>query len=351
MGKRAYKKIKVLHGLYAPAGQSYLIAKALRQQKLRAYSLNLNDNPFGYPGIYLNLAGTFTNAERVKKIRKFILDTSLRYFDYFHFYGLRTFGNINQLEQDLRLLKNRGKKIIFNFEGTDIRQQQIAANYRYYSPPSSEYDLEREEAKRDRFEIVKKYADAYIAGSPDLLEYAPGAQFIRATYDAWLIDKIKKNSTPSSEKIKIVHIPSVRGAKGTETVLEVMKKITAKHNNVDFSFIEGSSHKKSLEAINSSNIVIDQLRMGAHGVLAQEAMALGKVVICYLREDLLSYYPECPIINANPDNFETKIEELITHPEIIKEAGERGETYVRKYHHPSVIAAQLIDLYDQMYRG
>ena len=43
--------------------------------------------------------------------------------------------------------------------------------------------------------------------------------------------------------------------------------------------------------IRESDVVIDQILMGTYARLAIESMALGKPVICYLREDLFEFNP------------------------------------------------------------
>ena len=64
------------------------------------------------------------------------------------------------------------------------------------------------------------------------------------------------------------------------------------------------SNKEARKRYETADILIDQLLAGWYGGLAVELMALGKPVICYIREDDLKYIPkemrdELPIINAN----------------------------------------------------
>ncbi|GAK00997.1 hypothetical protein JCM19055_4134 [Geomicrobium sp. JCM 19055] len=46
-----------------------------------------------------------------------------------------------------------------------------------------------------------------------------------------------------------------------------------------------------MKAYQKATVVIDQLRIGSYANLTMESMALGKPVICYVREDLVSKFP------------------------------------------------------------
>ena len=57
---------------------------------------------------------------------------------------------------------------------------------------------------------------------------------------------------------------------------------------------------------------MDQFILGSFGVSSIEVMALGKPVLCYIMDQVEINLPEaCPIINANLDNLESKLEQLI----------------------------------------
>src|SRR5699024_11742732 len=83
----------------------------------------------------------------------------------------------------------------------------------------------------------------------------------------------------------------------------------------DFRFIEGMDHQETMNLLSKADIVIDQLRIGASGYLSTEAMALGKPVICYIREDLVDAYPkDFPIVNAHPNTLKYVLQILIQNP-------------------------------------
>jgi hypothetical protein len=95
------------------------------------------------------------------------------------------------------------------------------------------------------------------------------------------------------------------------------------------------------------DLLIDQLYAGWYGGVAVEIMALGKPVLCYLRESDLSYIPkgmkdDLPIINVNPTNLEkVLIDFLKLSFEQIHELGMRSRRYVDKWHDPQKNVSNL----------
>jgi glycosyltransferase involved in cell wall biosynthesis len=96
-----------------------------------------------------------------------------------------------------------------------------------------------------------------------------------------------------------------------------------------------------------ADIIIDQLMMGSHGAFACEAMALGKPVICYILDELLSTYPPgFPIINANPGTIVEVLEEIICSPEKRYEIGKKSRKYAEEVHDIRVVAKKLLAIYN-----
>jgi hypothetical protein len=77
-------------------------------------------------------------------------------------------------------------------------------------------------------------------------------------------------------------------------------------------------------------------------------MALGKPVVCYIRDDLVGKYPDLPIVNANQDNLYEKLVALIRNKKARDEAGKKGKEYVHRRHLPAVVAKKSIELYQGM---
>ena len=147
----------------------------------------------------------------------------------------------------------------------------------------------------------------------------------------------------------MIHAPTKRNLKGTEPIIEAVNQLKASGLSFDFQLIEGMDHQETMKLIAAADIVIDQLRIGSYGFLSSEAMALGKPVICYIREDLKTKYPaDLPIVYANPDNITTVLRDLMNHPNRWKDLGLRGRTYVQNHHETQKVIKQYIDIYRRL---
>jgi hypothetical protein len=106
------------------------------------------------------------------------------------------------------------------------------------------------------------------------------------------------------------------------------------------------SNKEALEQYKRCDILIDQLRIGWYGVLACEAMALGKAVVTYIRDDLTHKLPSpLPLENANKDTLYNCLTRLIRDVDYRLTLGCRAKEYALANHHPDVIAKKSIDRY------
>lgn len=146
----------------------------------------------------------------------------------------------------------------------------------------------------------------------------------------------------------LLHSPTAPVAKGTEYVVRAVERLKTKYD-FDFTLLSGVTRSEALQMMSRCDIYIDQLILGAHGAAAVEAMAFGKPVVCYINpETERDYPPELPIVNANPDNIEEKLEILIRDSILRRETGEKSRAYVEKYHDDQKIARELVEIYREV---
>src|SRR5262249_45058988 len=149
------------------------------------------------------------------------------------------------------------------------------------------------------------------------------------------------------------HAPSHRGFKGTRYVLDAIKRLQTE-DAIDFEFIlvEKLSHQDAIEVYKRADLLVDQLLAGWYGALAVELMALGKPVICYLRQEDFRFLPpgmgeELPMIGATPNSIYTVLKDWLTAPrsELIR-LGQRGRQFMERWHNPLSIANDLKQRYE-----
>ena len=336
-------KFRILHSPTNIANQMNIIAKAQRELGYSSYSCSFSNNWFNYKSDNcLNLEKLNNRYRRIFRMSQFFLNSILKY-NVFHFY----FGNtLLPRYYDLSILKRMNKKMVMRYLGSDIRQKSIAERKNKFV----QVKVKDEKEIQHRISTVAKYIKTAIVGDYELYEYIQGYfENVVIIRQALNIQDYRPAIPSLYKKIPlIVHAPSDKGIKGTEYVLQAISKLK-KEYDFKFKLVCGLNHEESKNIYKKSDIVVDQLLTGTHGVFSVEAMALGKPVICYIREDLKSKYPEeLPIISANPENIYDVLKLLIEDAKLRHELGKKGRAYVEKYHDARKIAEELIKVYESL---
>jgi len=337
--------VKQLRVLHIPEGGLPMInlCRALRSKGVDATACHFYANRFNFESdVCLNLQ-EIPKHKRVDEIRKYF-DAAIKEYDIFHFHFGGTFFPD---KSDLEILKKAGKKMVVHHRGSEARILSSARSNNRFVRVKPEWT---EEKIRENLSRLSKYIDHAIVLDYELetyiKDYYKEIHVIPHIVD---IGSLKPNYPKINTNPLVVHAPTKRNLKGTEFVLEAVKQLKNKGVVFDFKLIEGMDHQETMELLSEADIVIDQLRIGSAGYLSTEAMALGKPVICYIREDLVDKYPAgFPIVNANPDNITEVLENLITNPKKWKALGVRGRAYVKQYHNPAKVVNQYIDIYKKL---
>jgi glycosyltransferase involved in cell wall biosynthesis len=327
---------KVLHAPLDIAGQSGLICEYLRRIGFPSVSYN-------YFPSYLRYQNRAVETDSYQLHKMF--EAAANHFDLFHFHNGSTFFNDFR---DLPYLREKGKKIVMHHRGNDVRFSQKARKGAGYTNPYvyTGNSLPDEAIERN-LSIFSKLVDTAIVQDYELYHY------VRDYYDKVyvlprLIDLEKTPSRiPSVRKLipRIVHAPTDRAFKGSEDIIRTLQQLQ-REAKFEFVLLERMSHEEAMRQFLQADIVIDQIRCGAYGNVSVEAMAMGKPVVAYLRDDLLAYYPESlPIVSAHPDNLKTKLKELIQDAELRRSLGQRGRLYVEEHHDARLVIRQLLDIY------
>jgi len=147
--------------------------------------------------------------------------------------------------------------------------------------------------------------------------------------------------------LRIGHAPSHRGVKGTELILKALESLEIQGFPFELVLVEGLSNAEAKERYKTVDVLVDQLYAGWYGGLAVEAMALGKPVIAYIRNDDLQFLPmgmreDLPIINAQPGNIQVVLQQVLqmNRSELLQLA-KRSRAYVEKWHDPVRIAERI----------
>jgi len=264
---------------------------------------------------------------------------------------LRGYTGLCRLAEQ-NLLTN--KVVGVTYQGDDARQgdfsrqnfpvsiaQEVGDDY---------YSTESDARKRQRIAWFDHHADLIYALNPDLLHVLPR----RATFMPYA--NVDMNLWQPVGKILtdiplVLHAPSHRGAKGTRFILAAVDRLHAEGVSFEFILVENLSNAEARKLYERADLVIDQLLAGWYGGFAVEAMALGKPVVCYLREGDLGFLPvkmreQMPLIRAEPDDIYKVLRNwLTTRRHELAERGAASRAYVEYWHDPVRIAGSLLEDY------
>jgi glycosyltransferase involved in cell wall biosynthesis len=238
--------------------------------------------------------------------------------DLFHFYfGLTLVPKSLQFP----ILRATGRKSVVHWMGSDMRGK-----------PASEL------AWAGR-------AGAQIVGSYDAVQWVAEAEVVPPGVD---LAEYPERPPARDERPVILHAPSSRRRKGTESVVEAAAGLDA-----ELALVEGLPHEEARRHYEDADIVVDQLNAGWYGLFAVEAMALGKPVVSALREESLRRTEEAlglevPIVRATKETLREVLRRLVADPDERRRIGAASRAYVERVHDADRMADRMLEIYGRL---
>ena len=346
------KQIKVLHLPTNVGGNSWALSRAERELGLKSDVLVKQIDIFSEK--YDILFKTEANKLKyMKKIYNFY-KKAVKKYDIFHFnFGqslvMKKNNFLNMI--DLKYLKYKKKGIFVTYQGNDARSASYCVNnydITYFSKEDIVKNERSEKYKERNKKSFDKYADCIYTTNPDLINVLPEKTkfrpYTKIDLNEW---KFIDESNYNKKELIISHAPSDRKIKGTEYIIEAIKKLQKENYSIKLNLIENIPNKKVKEFYQKTDLFIDQLLVGWYGGVSVELMALGKPVIVFLREKDLIYIPkemrdDLPFINANPKTIYQVIKEWYKNKKNLKEKAIQCRKFVEKWHDPVKNAKKII---------
>ena len=332
-----------MHGLSEVAGQNTYSVRGLKEIGEDAETVVFNKHPFAYPYdkcLNIDKANRKMLPVSVCKLGVFFL-SAIKKYDCFHFhYGHSILNCI-----ELPLYKLFGKKVFFEFHGSDLRDQETFCKVSGMPFDPKEATSPKLHAKNRK---IAKAADGIIVHDDELIPYLPHDR--APVYVVPLRIDISKFEPcypdPDVSTVRIVHAPSKRATKGTQYILDAFEKLKKKYDNIEIVLVEGKTQQEAFEIYKTADIIVDQILIGTYGVFAIESMAMGKPVITYISDEMKEKLPsELPIVSGSVQSVESVLEELIKDGALRREKGIAGRKYVEDYHDYRYCACILRDIY------
>ena len=187
--------------------------------------------------------------------------------------------------------------------------------------------------------MVAAFHGPTFVSTPDLLDYVPGAVWLPLVVD---LEAFAPGEPPLTREVPVVvHAPSNTALKGTAEVEAALAPLLAA-GLVDYRRIEGVSPDRFGALLADADIVIDQLLLGSYGVLACEAMALGRVVIGNVDASVRARVgADVPVLDATPDTLTDVVRGVLADRDGARERARAGRAFVEQVHDGSTSARLL----------
>jgi glycosyltransferase involved in cell wall biosynthesis len=281
----------------------------------------------------------------------------------FHFFpdaGLLPPPRLHQINPaELDILRELGKDIFFWTYGNDVRSTQRTKDLGPYNCcmecPHVGYGCICDDARSEELiASLKRYGAIFSMG--DMIEYTPGS---RNDLFFWPVDLAAEGGqryaprypdSSSTAPVRVIHAPNHRHYKGTRFLLNAVDKLQREGLPLELKLVERVPNRQALDIYRTADIIFDQCIIGFHGYFAQEAMALGKPVMVYIRdpERYLLHPEENPLINTHPERVEAVLRELIADRLRLHQLGVQGRRYIEKYHTLQAFAGRLRAAYEDL---
>ncbi len=344
--------MRVLHAAAEIAGQASILCAALRAQGVDATALAYNAQ---YPAYPTDVLVPHDGKSAVPRLLGY-LSTAARFigrYDLMHVHFGRSL--VPPYNFDLPVHAALGTKLVFHFHGCDARNRGLMLERHPQSAACAECDpFCRPDRQRRAIAQSRRWGAATFVSTPDLLESVPHADHLPVALDvaAWQ-DAAAAAPRRDDDRVRVLHVPTNRLIKGTRWIEAGMARATAADPRLDYRLLENAAWTDVRDAMAQADIVVDQVFLGWYGLVAVEAMALGKPVVGFLRPDFEERARALglPLVRCTKEDVGEVVAALAKDPIRRAALGEAGRAYARRYHDASVIAARLVATYESALAG
>jgi glycosyltransferase involved in cell wall biosynthesis len=241
-------------------------------------------------------------------------------FDIIHFDGGIDFYRDSRLAS---IWKSAGKKIVNCYFGDDLRTRGIVKK-------------------------MDELSDLNLTFEYDHTLRHPNINFLFFPYNKDLIKYVSDDDYNSSDIIRIIHSPTNRFVKGTQSVIDAIEKVKRSGRKFEFLLVENQPRDKVIEIKSICHLAIDQIgnRGGTgYGINSIETLAMGLPTITDMNGGMDTWLPENPFIVAGAGNLADKIIELLDNRSLLLSYRQKSRVWVVKYHSYESVFKKLMEYY------
>jgi hypothetical protein len=265
---------------------------------------------------------------------------------HYHFNGF-----LLDRETELGYLRRMGKVVVVHYRGCDVRCRSIntARNPDLNVCQECDYPADACDtpSQRRKVGIGREYADLRFVTTPDLLDFADGAEHLPfiAPYG---IDPESIVPAPKPQGVfRVVTSSNHPALDGVRYVRDAVQRLADEGVRIELVEVYRRPFSEALAVYRSADLYCGKLRMGYYNNANIESLMLGVPNMCFIRDAFADSIPDSPIICARPDDVYDKLKEWVQKPEELKRLGARGPAFVRRHHDPDRVMVHMLARYNQ----
>jgi len=362
------KHPRVFLGLTEVSGYYRHLAEGFRQIGVPVSFVDLTGHPFAYGGgedhplaarirrlhaAYRELPPRRVLRRCLLKARLFLLKLrllvwALRHHDAFIFGFATSFFHF----RELWLLRLLGKKVIYQFHGSDSRPPYMDAAALCDEDFQAKRCILLTRRRKRAVRAIDRHADVVV-------NIPPQGHFHERKFVNWL--RIGLPCLPPSDvgdapsrtgagPVRILHCPTRRDVKGTGRIRGIVAHLKGRGLDVELVEISGQPNTVVAEEMSRCDIVLDQLYAdyGMPGLATEAAWFARPVVIggyaATLWDELLDEDLRPPTLYCAPDEVARAVERLVRDRTAREELGRRARQFVETRWRPSSVARRYLRL-------
>ncbi len=344
--------MRVLHAAAEIAGQASILCRALRQQGVDATALAYNAQ---YPAYPTDVLVPHDGKPAVPRLLGY-LSTAARHvgrYDLVHVHFGRSL--VPPWNLDLPVHRALGTRLVFHFHGCDARNRARMLERHPQSAACAECDPFCDPGRQRRAIAQSlEYGFRTFVSTPDLLESVPHAEHLPVALDvaAWAGEPAG-GAVRDDGTVTALHVPTNRRIKGTRWIEAGLDAARTRQPRLAFRLLENAPWAAVRQAMAAADIVVDQVFLGWYGLVAVEAMALGKPVVGFIRPEFEERARALglPLVRCTKDDVGDVVAALAADPARRATLGEAGRAYALRVHDASVVARRLVETYEAACAG
>lgn len=332
--------MRVLHAPAEIAGQASTLAKALRALGVDAHSIAYNP---GFPQYTPDEMHDYDARGVLPRYAGYLrtLAAHLGRYDVYHFHFGRTL--VPPHNPDLPLYRVTGGRVVFHYHGCDIRNRAHMLRTHTHAACTECDPFCHPARQRAIGRAAAKHADLEFVSTPDLLESAPRAEHLPVAIDLADYAPQPVRKTPKL----VLHAPTNRLIKGTRYVEAAFEALRPRFPGVEFRTVERMPWHALRALMAEADVVVDQVFMGWYGMVAIEAMALGRPALCYIRPDFEPRLVGDAIVRTTKETLADDLARVLGEADR-EDLGARGRAFVERENAAPAIARRLIAAYERL---